>query len=56
MISDFKVTWYDDYDVPCISKVYAIDIARAQFLVVDSYGKFKWTDIKYCELEEDKND
>lgn len=50
---EFKVTWYDDYDAPCISKVYAIDTTRDRFLVVDSHGRFKWTDTKYCEIEED---
>ena len=34
------------------SRVYAIDTVRHEFLVVDSYGNFKWGSTDDCELVE----
>lgn len=53
---NFKVTWYDEYDIGHISKVYAVDTTRDRFLVVDSHGYFIWVDTNLCKIEEDSHE
>lgn len=39
----------DDY-YTFVSRVYAVDTVRHEFLVVDSYDNFKWVPTDDCEL------
>lgn len=47
-MTDFYVKCDEYYTF--VSKVYAVDTVRHEFLVVDSYGNFKWVSTKHCEL------
>lgn len=47
---ELNICWYDIYDCPHKSKVYAIDTTRDRFLVVDEDGHFEWVETEDCEI------
>lgn len=50
LYKELNVCWYDAYDCPHKSKVYAIDTTRDRFLVVDEDGHFEWVETEDCEI------
>lgn len=57
MKTNFKVIWDGDY-YNIYSKVYAVDMNRDRFLIVDDHGWFKWVPTDECRLDgkEDEDD
>lgn len=52
----YEVGLPGDCDYCGTSKLYAIDITRYRFLIVNMYGEFIWVDTKDCTIVEEKND
>ena len=48
MDSNFFVRYEGYYNI--ISRVYAVDTVRHEFLIVDNYDDFKWVPTDDCEL------
>lgn len=55
-MSEFSVVIGSGWSDKHTSKVYAIDIERDIFLVVNKYNQFEWVPINDCVLYEEDED